>query len=258
MENTIGFGSGSEKLRTAIFHVPHCGWEFPEELMKDICIDERKFRSYHSKMSDTAVTEFIPHQLCHKPFTLIFPVSRLLCDVERFIGEGEVMEKYGMGYCYEKAFDGAVIKNITPETKEKCLRYYKEHHRLLDETVSKFPSVILIDLHSFSEDLVMPEYKDARPMPDICIGADERFTTEELDEKAETIFSAAGFTVARNYPYSGAMVPNAVLKGETDCDLLSIMIEVNKAAYLDEKGEIIETAKLKIREAIKEIIEASH
>ena len=246
------------KLRTPIFHIPHCGSELPEELMKDICIEEEKFKDYHEMMADTGVTEFVPHQFFYKPFTVIFPVSRLLCDVERFTGTDEPMEKYGMGYCYEKAFDGTVIKNIKSDAGEKCLRYYKEHHKLLDETVNRFPSVILIDLHSFSEKIVMPEYKGSRPMPDICIGTDERYTTKKLADAAEDIFRAAGFTVERNYPYSGSMVPNIVLKGKTDCDLLSVMIEVNKAVCLDENGEVIELVKLKIQDAIKKIIVASH
>ena len=246
------------KLRTPVFHVPHCGCGRPEELMESVCIPESEFLVYQEKMEDSGVMSFIPHQYYHEPYLVRADVSRLLCDVERFVGPEEPMERYGMGFCYERAYDGRVIKNVTPELRERTLSYYWKHHAKLDETVSKLRSVIMIDLHSFSEDTVVQAETGARAMPEICIGADSRYTHPRLEKAAVDIFTDAGFSVEVNYPYNGLMVPNAILKGNTDCDFLTLMVEVNKAVYLDGNGEIIESARERVQEALKRIICASH
>ena len=43
-----------------IWHVPHDGWEFPEELMSSVCIPMEKFKAYHEKMRDAGVAGLIP------------------------------------------------------------------------------------------------------------------------------------------------------------------------------------------------------
>ena len=99
--------------RCPIFHIPHDGNQFPKELMESVCVSEEQFELYHERMRDIGVSLMIPSAYRTQSQTVRFPVSRLLCDVERFLGPEEVMERYGMGFCYEKAFDGTKIKNVT-------------------------------------------------------------------------------------------------------------------------------------------------
>ena len=243
--------------RHIIIHIPHDGNDFPEELMRSVCVPREEFLKYHREMRDSGCSSFVPEGLGRNLSLINFDISRLLCDVERFLGPEEIMEQYGMGYCYERAYDGKRIKKITPELKAAALVYYREHHARLDALARQYPRVLLIDLHSFSEKILPPGRQTEAPLPDICIGTDEQYTRELLADETERIFRDAGFSVTRNYPYTGTMVPSALLKGETVCDLISVMIEINKAAYMDNAGGVYAETQRRIREAIGDVIRAA-
>ncbi len=225
--------------RIPVFHIPHTGDLFPDELMESVCISSEDFFACHGQMKDAGATMLTEYGYQVEPVTIVFPFSRLLCDVERFIGPEEVMERYGMGFCYEKAFDGRQIKIVNDSLRRKTMKYYLAHHERLDTAVSHFQRVLLLDLHSFSEELVMPDRRDGRPMPEICIGSDPVYTPSALEKAASSLFMSAGFSVAVNYPYEGSLVPNAVLHGRIGCDLITLMIEMNRAAIFGENGEVL-------------------
>ena len=236
-----------------IWHVPHDGGEFPEELLSSVCIPMEEFKTYHEKMRDAGVARLIPEVNDIRAETVCFHISRLLCDVERFIGPEEIMERYGMGFCYEKAYDGTVIKNISEELKEKTLRYYWEHHNKVDRLCESHAHTLLFDMHSYSDDIVPAEFlQQGRATPDICIGTDSRFTPKKLFEIAESRFREAGFSTAENYPYSGCYVPNSAMAGRSNC--VSIMLEFNKRIYLDGNGEVDEEKAAVIRDVMEKVI----
>ena len=241
--------------RFPVFHVPHDGSQFPEELQSSVIIPQSQFEKYHHEMRDTDIIRAVPEAYRGGDMCEHFQVSRLLCDVERFIGEKEPMEQYGMGFCYEKAYDGTTIKHITPELKQKTLEYYNEHHRRMDAIAARHPRILLIDLHSYS-DRIIPEQnrKPDTPTPDICIGTDEKYTPKELLTIAERAFQSAGYTTQINYPYEGCFIPNAVLTGQCDTDCISIMLEIHKRTYCDEEGNSIPEKLREIEKAVRQII----
>ena len=181
----------NNKKRFPLFHVPHDGTSFPEELMESVCIPKEQFLSYHERMRDTGVLEMVPTAWRNSGNTLYFPVSRLLCDVERFPGPEEPMERLGMGFCYERAYDGTRIKTVSAELRR------------------------------------------------------------------ETLVWAEGFVTARNFPYSGSLVPNAVLGQEISCDCASIMLEWNKRVYCNERGIPDAGTIERIRQTVSRIAELS-
>ena len=139
MSSGVRFYSAQEFFRVAelefkvvprfpVFHIPHDGWEFPEELMESVCIPHDLFMKYHEEMRDTDISRAVPNAYYGGDMSHSFRISRMLCDVERFIGPEEIMEQYGMGFCYEKAYDGTVIKHVTRTLKEKTLAHYRKHH----------------------------------------------------------------------------------------------------------------------------------
>ena len=140
--------------RIPVFHVPHDGDVFPKELMASVCVSKEAFLGYHERMRDIAVSEMVPQAWRGSENTLCFPISRLHCDVERFLGPAEPMERLGMGFCYERAFDGRQIKTVTEELRQKTLRYYRQHHDRLDLMCRRHSRVLLLDMHSFSDELV--------------------------------------------------------------------------------------------------------
>ena len=246
----LGFPAGT---RFPFFHVPHDGDSFPPELLASVCVPPEVFRKYHEKMRDTGAAELIPKAYRFPSMTERFPISRLLCDPERFIGDGEVMERYGMGFCYEKAYDGAVIKNVTEELKEKTLRYYREHHVRVDQKCLSYPKVLLFDVHSYSDEIVPADFLlPGRETPDVCIGTDPVFTPPWLCAAVKTRFEKAGFSTAENYPYSGCLIPNTVIAGNGDC--ISVMLEFHKRVYLDAAGKPDEKKTSRIRKVIEKIV----
>ena len=265
-------------LPKVLFHVPHDGNEFPRELMTSLRISENKFRQYHEIMRDKNVSALIPASYSHFPYTLRFDVSRLLCDVERFTGPEEPMEQYGMGFCYSKAYDGTKIKKVWQTLKEDTLVYYRRHHQMLDEITDRADQLLLIDLHSFSDEIIPKDLLRAMPsaaadpgkagkalsdivatqIPDICIGTDPSCTPSFLAKRAQDLFSAAGFHSEENYPYQGCMVPNTILNHTSETRFASIMIEVNKRVYLDPHGALKDAEILMIREILKKLILRYH
>lgn len=240
--------------KKVVFHVPHDGNCFPNELMSAVCVPMEEFYRYHTEMRDYGARCFIPP--LKNRTEICFEISRLLCDVERFIGAGEIMEKYGMGFCYEKVYDGTVIKQVSESLKAKTFAYYQDHHNKLNDEVKNYKGeVVFVDLHSFSEKVIVADtLGKIEPLPDFCIGYDE-FLSAQQRMKIVNAFQKAGYRVAENYPYAGSLVPNAVLKGEATADIASFMIEVNKAVYLSDNNEIDFTVAAKIQNVIGEILQ---
>jgi len=241
--------------RWPVFHIPHDGQLFPAELMADVCIPEMEFMAYHQAMRDQDVRLMVP-SACAGGARIAFPVSRLLCDVERFIGPEEVMERYGMGFCYEKAYDGRTIKRVTDRTRALARVYYDRHHREVSRLCARRSRVIFFDMHSYS-DRILPSFarEPGRAAPDLCIGTDPRFTPPELTETVKARFEAEGFTTAENRPYSGLYVPEDVMSGRADCDFIGIMLEFNRRAYCDAAGNTLLERTGLIRSVIAEILE---
>lgn len=246
--------SDSQTLpRFPLFHVPHDGREFPAELLSSVCVPMDAFFRYHEKMRDAGAAELIPGACRHPSMTEEFQVSRLLCDPERFVGPGEVMERYGMGFCYEKAYDGTVIKNVTEALKRETLRYYREHHERMDRKLLSHPRVLLFDMHSYSDEIVPGDFLEKeRETPDVCVGTDEKFTPPGLIQLIRDRFFEAGFSTAENYPYSGCYLPNAAMAGKGDC--VSVMLEFHKRIYLDTKGNPDGEKTARIRKVMERII----
>ena len=241
--------------RCPVFHVPHDGGEFPAELMEAVCIPEEAFRVCHEAMRDVGVWALVPRPYRTAAQCVRFPVSRLLCDVERFLGPEEVMERYGMGFCYERAFDGTRIKTVTEALREKTLVYYRAHHGQVDRICRAQKHILLFDMHSYSDEIVPKDFlREGTVTPDVCIGTDPRFTPPALAETAERHFRRAGFSTARNYPYAGCFVPNAVLAGEADG--IAVMLEFHRRVYCDGGGTPIPEAAQRIARIVQELTAA--
>lgn len=63
----------NNKKRFPLFHVPHDGTTFPEELMESVCIPKEQFLPYHERMRDTGVLEMVPTAWRNSGNTLYFP-----------------------------------------------------------------------------------------------------------------------------------------------------------------------------------------
>ncbi len=206
------------------------------------------------------MTDFYTHKLfgyhaVRDDFRIIFPVSRLVVDPERFVDDQyEPMAAVGMGVIYTKTSNGSVLRdNPQKEEREELLnQYYIPHHKALQNAVEyclkRYGRSLILDCHSFPA-LPLPYEKDKESVrPDICIGTDDFHTSQDLCHTVFELIGKAGWSCAVNRPFSGSIVPMEFYR--KDRRVSSIMIEVNRRLYMDEitgqKTTFFESCKKRI------------
>jgi len=167
---------------------------------------------------------------------IVFPLSRFVCDVER-LKHNEPMEAKGQGIIYRKdVFDNDIERIISDEDVYKI---YKEHHRKLNVTTNKqlayYENIVIVDCHTF-------ESKDESD-PHVCIGTDDFHTPKDLISLIENHLQKDGLTTDINYPYEGTIVPSI---HTSNCNVKSVMIEINRDEYDKSLKNTIETLLEKI------------
>ena len=236
-----------------VMHMPHCSIAIPDYsgyvVSKDIIDSEI------SKSTDWGVDEIFEIQGIEK---IRFDYSREFCDVERFYDDGEPLSKIGFGIVYTSLEDGRIMRELSKEKKAEIIaNYYEPHHLKFTEKVreklDKFGEVLILDCHSFpGKPLMWEEYSDLK-RPEICIGTESFHTPFELRDHFSGNFESMGYTVAENQPFIGTIVPSKFYKKDNRVN--SIMIEINRSLFMDEKTlEINKEATSKIRDDIENIL----
>lgn len=221
-----------------IIHIPHSNQEVPINVRGQFLLEDGDLQQEILKMTDCYTDELfsIPSEVCQP---VIFPVSRLVVDPERFIDDKkEIMSKKGMGVIYTKTSDQKQLrKPISDEGRQSLLdRYYHPHHKKLSDLVQKSLNsrgkALIIDAHSFPSIPLPYELNQDNQRPDICIGTDSFHTPDCLSNKVYEIFDSLGYSVVLNRPFEGTFVPSDFY--QKDPRVLSIMVEVNRCLYMDE------------------------
>ena len=121
-------------MNNILIHIPHSSYLIPEEYMKLFYLTEKDLLQEQIKMSDSYTDELFNIKRTKKH---IFPISRLVCDVERFRNEDdEEMTKQGMWVCYTKTSDCKPLKRVDNEHKQEILElYYDKHHSVFESQV---------------------------------------------------------------------------------------------------------------------------
>ncbi|MGC9372785.1 MAG: N-formylglutamate amidohydrolase [Thermovirgaceae bacterium] len=230
---TDGSGRDSE----IILHIPHSSGKIPPDCRKDILLSDKELEYELLKMTDV-YTDEIPKYF-RKAMAVIFPVSRLVVDVERFREDAdEPMSRKGMGAVYTRTHDGRPLRKPAAINRETLLRrYYDPHHALLTNAVEtalgKAGHCRIFDIHSFPSEPLPYEFDQNPDRPDICLGTDHFHTPRELTEKARACFEEAGLAVRENSPFVGTMVPMKHYRIEPAVQ--SLMIEINRKLIMNEK-----------------------
>jgi N-formylglutamate amidohydrolase len=168
----------------------------------------------------------------------VAPISRIVCDVERFEFGEDMEESFGMGIVYERGHLQNILRAVTPELKKEIVqRYYQPHHRALydvvTEELSKSEIAVIVDCHSFNDEQLPHVTNTMRP--DFCIGSDSFHTPPELVEQLVKYLNDCGYCTVVNEPFAGTIVPLDYY--HVNPNIVSVMIEVNKRLYLDEQIE---------------------
>ena len=223
----------------AVLHLPHAATLVPLDVREQFLLSEEGLADEIRLMTDHLTDELfaVPEATA---MAVRFPVSRLVVDPERFkADEQEPMAARGMGVIYDRTCRQTPLRRplIEPERQALLERWYRPHHRFLtdalDTVLQTRGTCLIIDAHSFPA-IPLPYEADQDPdRPDICIGTDAFHTPPRLRNLAVSLCLDAGWTVAVNRPFGGALVPMAYFM--KDARVQSVMIEVNRRLYLDEQ-----------------------
>ena len=155
-----------------ILHIPHASKEI---LHYNINNKEQELL----RMTDHFTDEFYN---CSYSTRIVFGLSRLICDVERFEeDEQESVRRFGMGACYTTNTDGEKLRDVSPVQKKNIVEnYYRTHHQRLsdevDEELKTKGSALIVDCHSFPDVSYYFNRDFGKKRPDICIGTDSFHT----------------------------------------------------------------------------------
>ena len=224
------------RMKPILIHVPHASMYIPEEYRKTALISQEELEDENHFMCDTGVLELIPPAFANN--TVVFPYSRLYCDVERFRDGSEPMEAYGMGFIYTSDSRGREMFCPTTEHRKSVSAIYDRHHSRLNrrttEILKEHERCLIIDLHSFSDETVNRLF-GWTDFPDVCIGTEPDYYSEELVKSICCFCRNLGLTVALNYPYQGSLVPNQYY-GKKNTGIISVMLEINKRVLNNKKS----------------------
>jgi N-formylglutamate amidohydrolase len=222
-----------------LLHIPHSSTHIPDDLLGSFSAGPDTIRRNSVALVDYAVDQLFDSP--RQQNRLIFPVSRLICDVERFRNDAdEIMASRGMGAVYTHGAYGEVLRPYREDLRADILaRYYDPHHRrLLSMTSAAIAAnglCVIVDAHSFPSVPLPTELDPSTDRPDFCIGTDTGHTPPELSALIRDYMQSLGFSVNENKPYQGTMVPLPMLG--TPAPVRSIMIEVNRRLYMDEQNQ---------------------
>jgi len=231
--------SAVSELPFVVLHVPHASILIPASDRANMLLSDHELGVEVLRMTDRYTDELFAIGSADAT-TVMCPVSRLVVDMERFIEDAaEPMAAIGMGAVYTRTSHGATLRTPSDADERRRLldRYYRPHHGRLTDAVNAaidaWGSCLVIDCHSFPEVPLPYELDQSEDRPDICLGTDAFHTPRVLAESAQRIFEEAGFSVAMNRPFAGALVPAAHYR--SDSRVMALMIEVNRRLYMDEQ-----------------------
>lgn len=245
-----------------ILHIPHSSSLIPDDVRETFVLSDKELKAELLTMTDAFTDELF--SLANGEATrIVYPVSRLVTDPERFTDDSqEPMAQKGLGVVYMKTSEGRVLRDHLSALQRQELidRYYRPHHLALRDAVEAELNgrgeALIIDCHSFPAS-PLPYEDDQNPdRPDICIGTDRYHTPPELADSLIRSCREVGFSVAVNRPFAGSMVPLDYY--EKDSRVQSIMIEINRRLYMDErtgkKNQGFEKTLTRIRSALENLL----
>jgi len=201
-------------------------------------LDDAALNSELLRMTDAYTDELFPPTPVEAG-RVIFPLSRLVCDVERFSSdENEPMAARGMGVTYTRTSMGDVLRGQPDAANRQTLldRWYWPHHSALEKlaryVVARSGVCLIIDCHSFPSLALPYELDQNSGRADICIGTDTFHTPSLVRDAIIEAARREGYSVAVDAPFAGALVPLAFHR--KDRRIQSVMIEVNRRLYMEE------------------------
>jgi N-formylglutamate deformylase len=129
--------ANSKTAQIAVLHIPHSSRRVPAEMRQTILLDDAALNNELLRMTDAYTDELFPVTPVEAG-RVVFPLSRLVCDVERFPSDAdEPMVARGMGVIYTQTSTGGVLR-VQPDAFHRRTfmdRWYRAHHSTLERRV---------------------------------------------------------------------------------------------------------------------------
>ena len=242
---------GAEQRVPFVFSSPHSGRFYPERFLAMARLDSNAIR----RSEDCYVDELFAAAVALGAPLLKANFPRAYLDVNREPWEldprmfAEPVPPYcnirsarvagGLGTVPRLVGEGLDIyagRLPLAEAVARIETVYKPYHetlkRLIARTHARFGYAVLIDCHSMPASV---RVGDSGFRPDFIVG--DRFGTAAaaaLTERAISLLSAMGYTVAHNKPYAGGFITEHY--GRPARRLHALQIEVNRGLYMNERS----------------------
>ena len=213
-----------------LFHIPHSSTIIPDYTG----FDREKINHKIQLLTDFETDKIFDVEGIDK---LIFPFSRLFCDVERLPDSLEMLYKFGRGIYYTNCDNGDILRELNLSHQTNVIQnYYNKHHTDFENIVlnklNKYGSTVIVDCHSFNDIPLKTDLDQSLDRPDICIGVDEFHTPKYLVNSIINSCQQFNFSYKINSPYIGTIVPMKYY--DKDDRVKSVMIEINKKLYMND------------------------
>lgn len=235
---TISHAISSNRCPFVFLNIPHSSTVIPEVVRPSFLLSDKELEHELLLLTD-AYTDDLFQVHSDSVVSLIFPISRLVVDPERFPDDNdEPMSKKGMGVIYTKTSSGKPLRQepTQEERIELLLSFYYLYQNELNfatkNALSKYGYSLIIDCHSFPSKPLPYEDNQDSDRPDICIGIDDFHTPDWLAEETIRLFTEYGYSVKLNTPFAGSLTPQEYFR--SDQRVLSIMFEINRSLYMNE------------------------
>jgi N-formylglutamate amidohydrolase len=233
-------GRTARSKQIVVLHIPHSARHVPAEERGAILLDDAALDGELLRMTDAYTDELFP-TTAYEAGRVVLPVSRLVCDVERFPSdEEEPMASRGMGVFYTRTSTGGMLRaQPSPAIRQSLLaRWYWPHHskleRMVSDVITELGRCLIIDCHSFPSVALPYELDQREERADFCIGTDAFHTPAVIRDTMVPAVKEAGYSVTVDAPFAGALVPLASYR--KDERIWSVMIEFNRRLYMDEQS----------------------
>jgi N-formylglutamate amidohydrolase len=225
-------------VRAWIGHVPHAGTLIPADVRGGITLDDAALDRQRLLLTDHLTDRLFDWLPGTGAVTFVNRISRLVVDPERFPSDAEEpMAALGQGAVYTRTTDGDRMRAGDPAARGTLMtRYFEPYHAaltaLVDRTLERHGRCLIIDGHSFGTAPLPSERDQAPDRPDVCLGTDPIHTPEPLFASLDATFREAGFSVKRDSPFAGSLVP--LRHHGRDRRVVTVMFEIRRGLYCDE------------------------
>ena len=238
------------RTTSVVFASPHSGRDYPWSFVRRTNLNELSVRSSEDAFVDdlfeAAPRNGAPFIKAGAPRAFV-DLNRSTEELDPALIEGVRRTGHnprvasGLGVIPRVVANGKAIysgKITMDEAQRRIDTYWRPYHAALktqlDQALGLFGQSILIDCHSMPHEAMDAVARSGARRPEVVLG--DRFgaaASDDVVDRIEAAFSAAGLNVARNAPFAGAFITQHY--GRPQENRHAVQVEIDRALYMNER-----------------------